>query len=310
MQPQPRRQFRGQVPPGDAAGGSIAPPVASTRLRSVKLISWNTAKRVERAEYQAVALLERRPDVVALQEVNRRSFSILMKGLGAGGLRHVLSAVPLESTESHARAIGVMIASRFPLSPVTGGLTLESWREKWVAAMVQSPLGPVEVNTVHVPPGASHGWKKIRVFEAVYRALAKASAHHRVLCGDFNSPQAELETGEVICWGKRLTKDGQWRLQRTRRGGSAEEWERGEASVLVGLREFDLNDIFRQINGCQVRAFSIEMRHGSTITRRRFDHILASRSLGAVSCHYLHDLREQGLSDHAPIEAVFSGSQG
>lgn len=281
-----------------------------SRMLCVKLISWNTAKRVKRAEHQAAALLQRCPDVVALQEVNRKSFPILMRGLQAGGLSHVRSAVPQESTDSQARAIGVMIASRFPLSPVSGGLTLATWPEKSVAAMVQSPLGPVEVNTVHVPPGSSHGWEKIRVFEALYQALAKASANHRVLCGDFNSPQAELETGEVICWGKRRTKDGQWRLQRSRRGGPAEEWERGEASVLVGLREFDLADVFRGINGYQMPAFSIQIRHGSTVTRRRFDHILASSSLAAVSCAYLHDLREQGLSDHAPIEAVFSGSQG
>ena len=284
-------------------------PPAACRLPRVKLISWNTAKRVERAERQVAALLERRPDVVALQEVNRRSLPILMKGLEAGGLGYVRSAVPMESTDTQARAIGVMIASRFPLSPVTDGLTLKSWPEKFVAAMVQSPLGPVEVNTVHVPPGRSHGWEKIRVFEAVFEALAKTSANHRLLCGDFNSPQAELETGEVICWGKRLAKDGRWRLHRTRRGGSAEEWERGETSVLVGLREFDLDDVFRRFNGYHLPAFSIEMRHGATITRRRFDHIFASHSLAALSCDYLHGLREQGLSDHAPIEAEFSGSQ-
>jgi endonuclease/exonuclease/phosphatase family metal-dependent hydrolase len=275
----------------------------------VKLISWNTAKRAGRAEQQAAALLEQHPDVVTLQEVNRRSFPILVKSLGAGGLGHVMSAVPMETEVSQSRAIGVMIASRFPLSPVSGGLALAKWPEKSVAAMVQSPLGPVEVNTVHVPPGASHGWEKIRVFEAIYAALAKKSVTHRVLCGDFNSPQAELETGEVICWGKRLTKRGHWVLQRSRKGGPAHEWERGEASVLVGLGEFDLNDVFRRVNGYHVPAFSIAMKHGSTITRRRFDHILASGSLGAVSCKYLHDLREQGLSDHAPIEAVFAGSQ-
>ncbi|MCX5691149.1 MAG: endonuclease/exonuclease/phosphatase family protein [Planctomycetota bacterium] len=276
----------------------------------MKLISWNTAKRVSRAEHQAVALLERRPDIVALQEVNRRSLSILMNRLAAGGLNHVVSAVPLETKDSQARAIGVVIASRFPVSPVADGLTLSTWPEKCATALVESPLGPVEVNTVHVPPGASHGWEKIRVFEAVYQSLARASSTHRILCGDFNSPQAELETGEVVCWGKRLTKGGQWQLRRTRRGGSGLEWEQGEASVLVGLREFDLNDVFRRVNGYGAPAFSIEMKRRSTVTRRRFDHIFASESLGAVSCNYLHELREDGLSDHAPIEALFSGSQG
>ena len=274
----------------------------------MKLISWNVAARVKRADQQVAALLDRMPDVVALQEVTRKSFPILRDGLIEGGLSHIVSVVPLDKPAFPANALGVMIASRFPLSAVEQGLSLPSWPEKSVSVMVQSPLGSVEVNTVHVPPGSSHGWKKIRVFEAIYSALAKPCATHRVLCGDFNSPQAELETGEVICWGQRCGKDGHWRLQRSRRGGSAQEWERGESSVMVGLREFDLSDIFRHVNGYEVQAFSIEMKHRSTITRRRFDHIFASRSLEAVSCHYLHDLREQGLSDHAPIEAVFSGS--
>jgi endonuclease/exonuclease/phosphatase family metal-dependent hydrolase len=40
---------------------------------------------------------------------------------------------------------------------------------------------------------------------------------------------------------------------------------------------------------------------------RRFDHIFASQGLRTVSCQYLTALHEDGLSDHAPIEAVFEG---
>ena len=275
----------------------------------MKLISWNTASRTGSAELQVAALLDRCPDIVALQEVTRASLPLLKRSLDAGGLSHVVSAVPLNTPTSRARALGVMVASRFPLSATERGLSLPNWPEKCVAVTVTSPLGSVEVNTVHVPPGRSHGWEKIRVFEAIYAALARASATHRVLCGDFNAPQAELDTGEVICWGKTLAKDGRWRLKSSHRGGSAKDWEQGEASVLVGLRQFDLLDVFRQINGPSVPAFSIEMTRGSTVTRRRFDHILASRSLGVVACQYLHALRQQGLSDHAPIEAVFAGPQ-
>jgi endonuclease/exonuclease/phosphatase family metal-dependent hydrolase len=252
------------------------------------------------------AVLDRSPDVVALQEVTRASYQVLAKCLEDAGLRYAVSAVPMGVMESKARSLGVMIASRYPMHERRGMFTLH-WPEKGVSALVQSPLGQVEVNTVHVPPGSSNGWVKIRVFESIFTALNVPAANHRVLCGDFNSPQAELENGEVICWGQRLCKDGQWRLQRSRRGGSAEEWEKAEASVLVGLRESDLSDVFRGVNGYRLPAFSVEMRHGNTITRRRFDHILASASLRPASCEYLHDFRERGLSDHAPIEAVFAG---
>lgn len=274
----------------------------------MKLISWNTAKRTRRAEKQVAALLARRPDVVALQEVSPSSFPILKRCLEAGGLGQIVSAVPTERHDSPARNLGVMIASRLPLGIPEGRITVPDWTEKSVTASILTPMGAVEIHTVHVPPGRSHGWKKVDVFNAIYAALARTSASHRVLCGDFNSPVAELETGEVICAGKRLGKDGQWRLKRRHRGRPAQEWEDAESSVIVGLREFDLSDVFRKVNGYHEFAFSIKMKRGSTITQRRFDHIFASSSLAPVSCHYLHDLREDGLSDHAPIEAEFSGS--
>jgi hypothetical protein len=44
---------------------------------------------------------------------------------------------------------------------------------------------------------------------------------------------------------------------------------------------------------------------GQSMLRRRFDHIFASQGLRTVSCQYLTALHEDGLSDQAPIEAVF-----
>jgi hypothetical protein len=40
------------------------------------------------------------------------------------------------------------------------------------------------------------------------RTLARPSSDTRVLCGDFNSPQTELPTGEVVTWGQRIRPDG------------------------------------------------------------------------------------------------------
>lgn len=246
------------------------------------------------------------PDVVALQEVTHRSLPLLLDGLRSGGLIHAEHSLPHDRPESGARALGVVVASRYPLVRQDHALPLP-WHEKGLSVVVKVPSAAVEVNTVHLPPGVSHGWVKIDIYEAIYKAVAKPAAGHRVLCGDFNSPQAELETGEVICWAKRLGKDGRWYLPRTRSGGDNERWELGEWNVLVGLREHDLHDVFRRLHGYAARGFSFETKLRTTITRRRFDHILASRSLRPSSCEYLHDLREMGLSDHAPIEAVFAG---
>ncbi|HYI80648.1 MAG TPA: hypothetical protein VEW67_07300 [Thermoleophilaceae bacterium] len=45
---------------------------------------------------------------------------------------------------------------------------------------------------------------------------------------------------------------------------------------------------------------------GSTPRRRggyRLDHLVASREFEPLSCGYLHDHRDAGLSDHAPLVA-------
>lgn len=283
---------------------------AEGTMPRMKLISWNTAARSGRAAEQAEAMLARDPDVVALQEVTPTSFPILKSRLSAGGLHHLVSAVPTNRPSDRSRATGVMIACRFALSESPAGVSPRSRPEKAITAMVDSPIGPTELTVVHVPPGSSHGWEKIRVFEQVYKALATTANTHRILCGDFNSPQAELPSGEVVCWGKRLCKDGQWRLRRSRRGGSAEGWERGEHRVMFGLRDFDLCDAFRTVHGLGKPAFSFELRRGATITRRRFDHVFASHGLAPISFDYLHDLRERSLSDHAPIEVVFDPTTG
>ena len=45
---------------------------------------------------------------------------------------------------------------------------------------------------------------------------------------------------------------------------------------------------------------------GKLLAGRRFDHVFAAQALDARECRYLHDFRTGGLSDHAPIEAVFA----
>ncbi len=257
-------------------------------------------------------MLARAPDVVALQEVTTRSMPVLRKHLATGGLINMASSLedrlpPHE--QSLARTYGVAIASRYALSCKAKEFRLP-WPEKGLAVIVHTSDGPIEVNTVHVPPGRSHGWFKIDMFEAIHAALGQFVPGHRLLCGDFNSPLAELANGKVICGGMRLSKDGNWHSKRRHRGRAADRWEKGESSVLVGLQTFDLHDVFRGIHGYGVSEFSWLSKHRNTITRRRFDHIFASQSLRPVACEYLHHMREQGLSDHSPIEAVLKASEG
>ena len=75
---------------------------------------------------------------------------------------------------------------------------------------------------------------------------------------------------------------------------------------MLGLAEHDLADVFRALNGYSATDASWVARRGEKRWGRRYDHIFASRRLAASACRYLHDWREQGLSDHSAIEADFA----
>ncbi len=163
----------------------------------------------------------------------------------------------------------------------------------------------LEVHNVHVPPGSSNGWLKVTVLRDIASKLGRLTDVPRILCGDLNTPQAELLTGEVITWGQRLRASGLWEVARTVRGGSGQEWDAAERAVLTGLARFDLEDCFRALHGYERQEHSWYFRARGRQIGRRFDHIVASRHLRVHRCEYLHDPRTSGFSDHPPIEADF-----
>ena len=107
--------------------------------------------------------------------------------------------------------------------------------ERVLGATVLTPAGEIEVHNTHVPPGSSNGWVKIAHLTGLYECLAKETPGLRILCGDFNTPQAELETGEVITWAQRPCRTGGWRVARAVCGGVGTDWDTGERRVLIGL---------------------------------------------------------------------------
>ena len=68
-------------------------------------------------------------------------------------------------------------------------------------------------------------------------------------------------------------------------------------------------DVFRYINGYGTLDASWRQAW-SQMPGYRLDHIFASLTLQPTGCRYLHQLRDAGLSDHSPIEAVFSVDGG
>jgi exonuclease III len=86
----------------------------------VRLITWNVAGRSKRLPEQASALATRQPDIVALQEVTRRTAPLWDRACELMGLKHV-SASSVDSGLSGGaggRRTVVMIGSRVGVEEV------------------------------------------------------------------------------------------------------------------------------------------------------------------------------------------------
>jgi len=273
-----------------------------------RLISWNTAGRTRRAAAQIAWIAERSPDVVALQEVTASSRIILRAELARIGLAQQVDTFDLGPPQGTLgpRRYGLLLASRVPWSAAALGSETMPWPERVISARQPAAHGELELFSVHVPPGSSNGWMKVEIFEGLFALLARPATGARILCGDFNSPQYELNDGSVVTWGQRLRPDGSVVVKRSIRRRAGERWDAAERSVLIGLAEHDLGDAFRGLHGYGREAFSWLAR-GSRPQGRRFDHMFASASLDLLGCEYLHAPRLAGLSDHSALEATFSG---
>ena len=242
------------------------------------------------------ALLSREPDFVALQEVTSSSFRILEPELRKGGLEHIACSLAEGVAATGPRSLGVLIASRYPFA-VIPGLPIP-WPEKALSIAVNEPILTFDLHTVHIPPGSSNGWMKVEVLEGVALGLEQPSSRSRVVCGDFNTPQQELPSGEIVTWGQRITPNGPV-VKKTIRGGPGSRWDAAERGCLAG----PLQDVFRALHGPSlVEASWVLTRKGKSFGRR-YDHIFAPSDVQPRSCRYLHNWRTEGLSDHSAIEA-------
>ena len=182
--------------------------------------------------------------------------------LGAGGFNHFIFSNPPPNPVS--RSYGVLVASRFPIEPLPSFSI--PWPEKILSVVVSTGDHAVELHTAHIPNGSGNGWIKIETLEGLYAGLAKRSQAPRILTGDFNAPQLELPTGELVSWAQKVMPDGAVRTRKQFRGGSGIRWDEGERRVLSGLAEFGFRDAFRLLYGYGVSEYSWAMqRKGKSI---------------------------------------------
>ena len=250
-------------------------------MSAMRVISWNIAGWTRRSPGQAESLKVHNPDIVGLQEVTDGSWNVLREELISAGLIYSVYSREIIAECSKKKAVAVF--SRWPLTILEEFLDVP-YPELTLSMLIHTPCGDIQFHCVHIPNGSSHGWEKIDSFEAVYSKLAQSSKLPRILCGDFNSPKEELDNGDIIPWSR-----------------PSPRWSQGELSVISGLSEYDLPDIYRRLNGYPPKDFSWYWRDRG----RRFDHIFASAVLNPFECQYIHEWRTGKLSDHSAIEAVF-----
>ncbi len=260
-------------------------------LGVIRLITWNVAGRSQRLAEQATAVARREPDIVALQEVTRRTQPLWTRAFELMGLPHVrASSVDIGA---EGRRTLVMIAARVALGDVEAPLSVPR-RESALSVLARSSGGPLEIHCVHVP-NAANGWVKVETLQALRRGLAMPSRAPRVLCGDLNIPRRELPDGTTISFAR----DSRGRL-RPERGA---EWDAAELGIVPGLRELGYRDAFRSCHGYASKSPSWTWK---TIAGHdggwRLDHTFLSPELRPVACEYHHEWREQGLSDHSALE--------
>jgi exonuclease III len=281
----------GQPDSGDRA--SATPDGAGGRLR---LITWNVARRASRIVEQATALASRGPDVVALQEVTRRTLPVWRSAFELMGLVHIRAS--LDDAEpgrlpAARRVTGVMLASRAPLSDVSRALSVP-WPETALCAVTETDRGPAEVWCVHVP-NAANGLVKVKTLQAIRHGAAAAKPARRVLCGDLNTPRREGPDGAVLSFAR----DSRGRLRSDR----GPEWDAAELGVVPGLRDLGYRDAFRALHGYGEAEPSWTWKQiAGHAGGWRLDHIFASELL-PIACRYHHAWRDQGLSDHSALEA-------
>ena len=265
----------------------------------MRLVCWNLAGWVNKTDEQVEALISRQPSTICLQEVRSKAVEPITRKLQAAGYRYFHDTV-CDAVKNN-RSKGNMVVSIYPFEHLPEYIVVP-FTESVVSVNVETPHGKIKIHNAHIPNGSSYGWKKIETFEAIFKTLSSEDDNLRILCGDFNSPQAELPNGETVTWGQRLSRNNEVFLIRNNL-----RWHQGELSVIRELADHNLADVFRQLHGYGLEEYSyLVRRKGEIVSRRRFDHVFASQELRPQTCVYLHQFREVGLSDHSPIEVLFS----
>jgi endonuclease/exonuclease/phosphatase family metal-dependent hydrolase len=249
------------------------------------LVCWNVAGRLRRQPEQAARLASVSPDIVCLQEVIAPAVQPWIAQLAEAGL-HDVRVADAAAAAGRDRPLLTLVASR--------------WRQElvavrdvpWPERVLATRLAGLEVVNVHSPISPKPGLAKVLTHEAVHAHVSEGRGP-RLVCGDLNTPRREHPDGRV--WTFARGRSGRLRADR------GERWDAAELALIKGLESHGFRDAFRSLHGLEHREPSwVWQRSGGGY---RLDHLIVSAEVDVPVCGYLHEWRDEGLSDHSPLVA-------
>ncbi|APX95231.1 endonuclease/exonuclease/phosphatase family protein [Natronorubrum daqingense] len=283
----------------------------------MRVLTWNVkgafpyqAEDEIAAQFEYLKNLNNKPDLLMLNEVNqyRREFirNLVTDELGYEGVVDTLSwanelrdsEVPPHHDIGHTN--GNLTAVRdadciehTPLELFDETYDNEDskhlsthYPEKILVTTCELAGGEIEIWNVRAVPGSMKGEEKIKIFETVFQRILNGEERHRILAGDFNSPDTELADGQVVTYIN--DKDPKIR----------DRWRNAALNILKGLGHVGMVDVFRYQWGYG-DVDTLDESFGNS----RFDHIIASEELNPIDCFYDRESFEH--SDHAALIADF-----
>jgi exodeoxyribonuclease-3 len=252
----------------------------------MRIATWNVNGLRARLDFVVRWLAERKPDLVALQELKLTDDKFPHEQLAALGYQAV--------THGQKSWNGVGILAREPLEVVVCGLP---GQHEMGARLLTARAGELEFTSVYVPNGKDTGHedfpRKLAWLDALAAHLEASGAARRttVVGGDFNVCPSALDSfDEASLRGSIFHTDA--------------ERERFGRLLALGFV-----DVFRRAHPA-LQAFSWWDYRGGAFHRRqglRIDFLLASEAAAARVCSVEIDRewrkKQDGLtpSDHAPV---------
>lgn len=251
----------------------------------MRLATWNIqrggGKRISAIISEIAACA---PDVVCLTEVTVKNLSKLKEALSEQGLSYISAFCPETNDNS------VLLASKTPFS--VSGEKIGRDAERWISAYFEQQ--GINLLCVHIP-GATDakfaadgfgisGEKRKKLFwESVIEYAQIYKDGRSIIMGDFNTGLKEDAEGTPF----KLSE------------------------FMLSLREIGFLDVWRYLNP-EAREYTWYWRRKSKEDGKlhnhngfRLDYIFASPTLQReiLSAHHIHQVREQGISDHSLLVA-------